>query len=318
MIDTDFNGKLLSAISSALKSKSDQIDCIMDITSLSREAAYRRLRGDVPFTFSEVCLICQKLNISLDEIAATGNRKLTFELRMDPDELINYNYQKLYEHEDSFNYFLDTATEVMTTWNVVPYSLLLPYENLSKFYMFKWMYQIQKSNKNIKFCELVVPDDVKCLMRKLGNQTFRSAELTYVYDRNIFNSFIGELRHYHLLGLISNDDLYLIKQDFVQMLNRHEDLAMRGMDYGNNPVWVYLSDIEFEHNYTYVKGTNFELSYIDNIYLMNTLISSNPQINKMHRYFIESLRKYSTLISISGEKERREFFDKQKELVNLL
>jgi len=318
MKGTDFNSELLRAISSVLDTESNKMDRIMKITGLSKESSYRRLRGEVPFTFSESCLICKSLNISLDEIAATKNEKLTFGLRMDPDDLIEYNFQKLYEHEDSFNLFLDTATEVMTTWNVIPYSLLLPYDNLSKFYVFKWTYQTQKNNKGIKFGDLKLPDNIKNLVKELGNKTFTSADVTYIYDRNIFKSFLSELSHYHLLELISDNDLSIIKEEFLHLLGRLEDIARRGMDYGENSASVYLSDIDFEHNYTYVKGTNFELAYIDNIYLMNTLISSNPKINKMHKYFIESLRKYSTLISISGEKERRLFFDEQRTLLDKL
>ncbi|WP_029905340.1 hypothetical protein [Prevotella sp. 10(H)] len=318
MPNTDFNGKLIQAIIKACPSKLDQADCIMEATSLSKESAYRRLRGEVPFTFTEACLITSKLGISLDDIAASGNRELTFQLRMDPDNLIHYNYQKLYEHEDSFNTILGVATEVMTTWNVVPYSLLLPYDNLAKFYIFKWTYQTHNHNKSIKYNELKLPDDIQALMKMLGNQNFESAKLTFIYDRNIFKSFLGELKHFHLLKLISDEDLSLLKEEFLHLLNKLEGIAMHGTDYAGNPVEVYLSDIDFEHNYTYIKGDNVELAYIDNIYLMNTLISLNPKISKMHKYFIESLRKYSTLISISGGKERRDFFDQQREMANSL
>jgi len=317
MVNTDFNNKLINAIAAVSGSKSDQIDHLMEITSMSKEAAYRRMRGEVAFSFSEACLICRSLNISLDDIAATGNEKLAFELRMDPDDLVDYNFQKLYEHEDSFNFFLDTATEVMTTWNVIPYSLLMPYDHLSKFYIFKWRYQTQKHSRNVEYSNLVLPEDIEKLMKELGNMTFRKAEQTIIYERNIFKSFIRELRHYYLLGLISDKDLSLIKEEFLHLLKKLEDRAMRGTDNMSNHILVYLSDIDFEHNYTYVKGDTFELAYIDNIYLMNTLFSSNPKITKMHKYFIESLRKYSTLISISGEKERREFFDEQREFLEM-
>ena len=40
----------------------------MDILYLGKEATYRRLRGEVPFTFAEVATISQHMGISLDKI----------------------------------------------------------------------------------------------------------------------------------------------------------------------------------------------------------------------------------------------------------
>ena len=39
---------------------------LTDMLYLEREAVYRRLRGDVPFTFMEVVTIAKKLGISLE------------------------------------------------------------------------------------------------------------------------------------------------------------------------------------------------------------------------------------------------------------
>ncbi len=44
----------------------------MDIISIGKEAVYRRLRGEVPFTFYEVSLLSQSLGISLDQIVGTN------------------------------------------------------------------------------------------------------------------------------------------------------------------------------------------------------------------------------------------------------
>lgn len=315
--NTEFNQNLIEIILKAIPSKADQINMLMSVTSMSKEAAYRRLRGDVPFSFAEACLIATKLQISLDDIAKSGKKgKLLFELRIDPDELLTYNYQKLHEHEDSLSILIDSAHSIMTAWNVIPYSIFFPYENLSKMYMFKWYYQIRHKTSPIKFSDIIIPDDIKKRIKDLGNKTFVKAECTYIFDRGIFSSFINELKHFHLLGLISDDDLHILKTEFHELLDHIEDIAIHGRNKKGNIIWVYLSNIDFDHNYTYVEGDNFTGAYMDNIYLMNTIISRSPNICNMHKEWIESLRRYSTLISISGEKERRLFFGEQRKLLD--
>ncbi len=77
---------------------------------------------------------------------------------------------------------------------------------------------------------------------------------------------------------------------------------------------LYLSNIDFDLDYSYIKGKDYEQSFI-NIYQMNTLASIDPDICSMQKKWIESLRRYSTLITLSGEVERINFFKAQRELV---
>jgi len=315
MINNDFNSLFLDKLISVTKKKSNLVNYLMDITFMSKEAAYRRLRGEVPFTLSEACLLASKLNISLDDIMSNGSGKLTYELKMDPDELIDYSYQKLYEHEESYNIIFDSEIYIMTAWNAIPYSMFLPYENLSKIYFFKWTHLNQQNSRAIKFANLPWPDEVKNKVEELGNTVIRNSEFTYIFDRNIFRRFMNEIKHFRILGMISDNDLSLLNKEFIQLIDHLENISETGASEGGNKFSVYLSNIDFEHNYTYVKGNNFEQAYMDNIYMMNTIYSSHPKIVNMHKYFIESLKKYSTQISISGELERQKFFEEQRKLI---
>ena len=314
--NSEFNQKLIELIAKYIPSKSEQLDLLMDITNMSKEAAYRRLRGDVPFSFSEACLVSQRLGMSLDDIAMSGVKgKLVFELRMHPNDLLDYNYQKLYGYEDSYDTRLSHATHIMTAWNNIPYSLFFPYENLSKIYIFKWLYQTREKGAPVKFSELILPEDVKNKIADLGQRAFPDIECTYILERSLFSTFLIEIKHFHSLGLIGNDDMIVLKEELLVLIADLEYMAVHGRTKMGSPIWLYLSNIDFDHNYTYVKGKDFEQAYMDNIYLMDTIISTNPEICKMHQNWIESLRKYSTLISISGERERKLFFDEQKQLI---
>ena len=66
------NNGLIKAMREHLPEETNLANYIMDIISIGKEAVYRRLRGEVPFTFYEVSLLSQSLGISLDQIVGTN------------------------------------------------------------------------------------------------------------------------------------------------------------------------------------------------------------------------------------------------------
>lgn len=108
---------------------------------------YRRLRGEVPFTLAEAAAISQKMGVSLDKLAGTNvDSNAIFDLNIirQTDPLETYysivdNYVKIFR---DLNH--DPASELCTSSNMIPQTFYLKYELLSKFRMFKWIYQFEK------------------------------------------------------------------------------------------------------------------------------------------------------------------------------
>ena len=68
MITNELNTGLVNAVREKLPSKENLANTLMDILYIGKEAIYRRLRGEVPFTLTEAAIISRKLGISLDKI----------------------------------------------------------------------------------------------------------------------------------------------------------------------------------------------------------------------------------------------------------
>lgn len=314
----EFNQQLIDAVEKAYPKKNDQIRLLTDVIHLGKEAAYRRLRGEVPFSFAEACILSKSLNISLNKIAQLDKLGTpVFELRIHPNDLMNYEYHKLFEHEDSFNMLQGgSVLFTLSACSTIPYSFFLPYENLSKYRLFKWIYQTENKLVPSKFSDIVLPKNIQEKQEELGEKLLKMPENSFIFDRGMFVSCLNEFKYFHKLGLLSSKEFELLKGEFLQSVGDLESLAVHGKNKVGERVWVYLSNIDFDSNYTYVQGVDFEAAYMDGVYLMDTIVSNDPHICRMHREWIESLRKYSTLISVSGEMERRVFFDEQRRLVN--
>ena len=68
MITNELNTGLVNAVREKLPSKDNLANALMDILYIGKEAIYRRLRGEVPFTLTEATIISRKLGISLDKM----------------------------------------------------------------------------------------------------------------------------------------------------------------------------------------------------------------------------------------------------------
>jgi DNA-binding phage protein len=72
MIMNELNTNLIEAAKEKFPAKGQLANILMDTLYMGKEAIYRRLRGEVPFTFQEAAIISKELGISLDRIAGVS------------------------------------------------------------------------------------------------------------------------------------------------------------------------------------------------------------------------------------------------------
>lgn len=312
-----FNDRLIKAIQELIPKKKDQQAFLKEIMPLGKETIYRRLRGEIPFTFSEACTIANKLKISLDSLVrveSLNNPSFLLELPSHPYECIN---RKLQQHEQSYAYFIQNPNLIIkSAFSFVPYSLLLPFDELFRFKMFIYLYQLDFQKAPKSYSEFILPEDMDVRRLSLSQQRPALPKDITIVDRKIFEYLIDEINFFHSLGILSIAKKHQLKDEMLELLRHFEYLTSYGIrETGDGESMIYLSNINLYQSYTYVKGPDFECSYMDGIYSMNTILSTDPRVCKMHEKWIESLKRFSTLISVSGEIERRAFFFQQRKLI---
>ena len=80
---------------------------------------------------------------------------------------------------------------------------------------------------------------------------------------------------------------------------------------------IYVSQINFEATYSYLETSTLQLSLI-RVYSINSLTTQDVQMFQSLKEWIQSLKKFSTLISESGEIQRIQFFNQQREIIDAL
>jgi len=314
-----YNKILLDAAKERIPEGINLANYLMDILFIGKEAVYRRLRGEVPFTLLEAGIISKNLGISLDILVGNNTEKSKpFQMKLveyaDPTEI---DYAMLQNYVDILQLGKDDPySELITSANVFPQSFYMKFDYLSKFFLFKWTYHNEK--KQIKaYHEIETQDRLKKIMKDSVASHMQINTTCYIFDKYISQYLVNDIKYFAGIRLINNEDLQLIKKDFHNMLNYMEDIATTAKFETGTDIYIYVSNINFENSYTNVKILNYRISLIE-AFILNGAASLDEDIYEKVNAWILSLRRLSTLISQSGELQRIDFFKEQRKIVDTL
>lgn len=319
MITNELNTGLVNAVKEKLPSKDNLANALMDILYIGKEAIYRRLRGEVPFTLAEAAVISRKLGISLDKMIGVSFRdNAVFDMNIVSSEKPFEAYYSILEKQvDLFRSVKeDETSEIGTSSNIIPQTLSLKYNMLSKFRLFKWMYQ----NENIKckhFEEMEIPQKMVEKQKEYSDLISHIHSVDYIWDNMIFSHLVNDIQYFCSIHLITDEDKDMLKEELFLLIDEMEELSARGKSKAGNDVKIYISNINFEATYSYLDTSSTQLSLI-RIYSINSITTQDQEMFRGLKEWIQSLKKFSTLISESGEMQRIQFFKQQREIVSIL
>lgn len=290
---------------------------LMEVLSLGKEAVYRRLRGEVPFTLAEAAILSREIGVSLDELTDTrGSNYVLFSLNIaesnDPAE----GFYKFVENYNTLCERLAAEPDsgLVSATNMIPQPYYLKYPVLSKFFIFKWLYHYESlSAAHFSDFNLSVPLLEKSEQLVAASQSINNT--VYIWDHMIFHYLVNDIRYFFRLQLISQADLEELRHDLMAIIDELEHVAATGRFLTGKEVQIYISDINFEATYSYLFSSKEIVSMI-RIYTVNAIASKDKDMFEEVRNWIQSLKKFSTLISQSGEMQRVLFFNRQRDLVN--
>ncbi|MDR2413481.1 MAG: hypothetical protein LBD64_00650 [Odoribacteraceae bacterium] len=308
----------LNLLKKKFPKRADLTRSLVKLLSIEKEAVYRRLRKEVPFTFNEVALISRVWGISLDTMVRVDPaRSLPFCLQLtDHVNPLPEDLQEM-EHFTEILRFLrdDPRSEIMEVASLLPFSLYHGFAYLRRFSLFKWMYQYGETARVPSFGEIVLPEEMGRLMDEQSKLLKGVARTFYVLDHMMFTYLINDIRYFASIYLILPEEVEKLKEDILKLLDYLEVLAATGsFPETGNKVFLYISPINFDTNYCYMQGDTVQVSMIRS-FVMNVLMSLDEFAFKKLKNGMLAMKRSSTLVSESGEKHRIEFFERQRALV---
>ncbi len=311
---------LLEAVKKRVPEGTSIARLLMDILHVGREAIYRRLRGEVLFSFDEAVAISTRMAISLDTVVGC-NMQNSRPFMLKVTNFVNPQEQDFEQLEEFTNIISDAREELNSEMgvsaNILPQTLYIEFEHLTKFYFLKWLYQSQRIGNVKSIKEIKISDRMYDIQKRYLKESKYLKNTYYIFDNLIFTYLINDIKYYARIHHITKGDVVILKQELLMLVDKLETLAIRGRFDTGEKVQFYLSAINLEATYSYLQTQSYNISHIT-AFTLNAVVSLDLETFEKMKRWIESVKRLSTLISESGEMERTIFFNKQRELINSL
>ena len=294
------NAALIEAIHAHTPQHSNPASLLMDMLNIGREAAYRRLRGEVPFTFGEASALCARMHFSLDRVVGlAATDKLSFQLKFKEFTALLETYNEILERDIAVmrEVASDPTTEFATATNSLPAEFYGKYDNLNRFKLFKWLYQHEVGNPAVRtFEELKLPAELRRNCREYVRWVQSVATTYLIFDDSNFKHWLNALRAYREMHLISQESVRVLRDELFAMLDEMETVAVKGEFENGNKIFLYLSDIDLESSYSYVTTSRHQAVNIG-MFSLNGLRTPDPLMYEYVKKWIKTQSRFSTLIS---------------------
>ncbi|MDH8700884.1 plasmid maintenance system antidote protein VapI [Dysgonomonadaceae bacterium PH5-43] len=316
------HNNLIEEIRERFPQKAILANKLADILSIEKEAVYRRLRKEVPFTFEEVSIISQTFDISLDNLVKLDNKhsRSAFQLQlvnlMEPQEI---DYYMMNEYIELYHSVINDKHSVATTsTNIIPETILIGFKALWSFYLFKWHYHYKNKRTTKTYSEVVAPQQVFDTNEELFNLAKGIGKSYHILDHLTFSYIINDIKFFNSIGLVNKEDVLILKKDLYNLLDYLEHIATTGVyEETGKKVFLYISDLNIDSNYFYLDTKNIKISML-NTFIVSSAASYDENTFNFMKNWINSVIRISNLITVTGEKQRIIFFNSQRQLVDEL
>ncbi len=314
--------RLIRVMREYLQGNETMASVLIDVLSLNKEAAYRRLRGDIMFTFEETAKLSRRLGFSLDKIV--GESMILDTNKWAFTDISTFHTSSRYLEEytrrlcaisDMFCDLLKSSqATIRSAVGHLPYYFILLYPTLTLFRHYKRAYLAFGLNPEFRFSDFTMSPDIQEKEQDILKKCLSIPRNHLILERNTFHSIVEDINYFYYRQLISKEESSQLKKELLESLSNLENIAATGTFGSGMEVSMYLLDVRLDASYTHLESPGFECS-LQYSYFVDTLSFNNPKVCLMQKNWIESLKRYSTMISQTGEIQRVEFFRKQKEII---
>jgi len=313
---------LLIQLKNRIHQNSKLVTRLSDILSLERMAVYRRLRQEVPFTFEEIVIIAKEFNISLDSMLGVDARTtLPFRFQsVENENPVEIDYSMLEEFLQAIkDVASDPTGEISSVANLLPQMFYTGFKYIYHFYYFKWRYYTIPSDHTKSYHEIRLPDRLIQIVDDIFVASKKVKTNYFILDNKIFHDFVNDVTYFNSIRLISDEDILHIKDELFRFLDYMETIATKGfVDNPSNKVFIYISETSIDTSYSCIDSkSSFRFALIWS-FIFNSILTYDEDTLMMMKHRIRSIIRTSTLLSVTGEKQRTEYFDTQRKIVERL
>jgi plasmid maintenance system antidote protein VapI len=290
-------------------------DELAEILNVSRDSAYRRIRGETVLSLDEVKKLYDQYGLSIDAIISPESNMVLIN-----HQAVDYNYS-LREWLKSFIADLEQAhsskePELIFAAKDIPVFNYFRFPELAAFKLFVWSKSVLKDPQYEHL--LYTPD---ALPKEILSDTTRAWQLysslptTEIWSDEIINATLKQIEFYHECEYFAQRNMAAQLYDHLfELIRQKREEAAEGKKSEGGALQLYQNEILIPDNTIFARIHNQQVVYI-NYNTMDSLTTQQAPFCEKTEVYMNNLIKNSALISATAEKERNRFFNKIEEKI---
>ncbi|HEY5690820.1 MAG TPA: hypothetical protein VIS49_05115 [Cyclobacteriaceae bacterium] len=285
-------------------------DELAEILNISRDSAYRRIRGDTVLSLDEAKVLYDRYGVSLDAIFSPSSNMALFHHRA---LTVNYPLERwmksVVKNLKMIDQFSDR--EMIIAAKDIPIFHYFRLPALSSFKMFFWMKTVIKDPLYDE--SLYHPDVISKDLLTTGStmwSLYSKVPSTEIWGDEAINDTLKQIEYYSECGFFSEKQQpVLICEELLSLINMVKEEATSGKKGDGAHYKLYENEIITADNTVFGRMGGKLVVYI-NYNSLNLLTTLQQAFCAKTETYLNNLMKSSVLISASAEKERNKFFNK--------
>ncbi len=314
-VSTNIQSAFLEQIRSRVPENISFADKLAELLNISRDSAYRRIRGETVLSLDEVKKLCDRFGVSLDALLSPSvNTSLFHHRALSTSYTLEQWLNSVGRNMAVVNGFNQREMIFAARDMFIFHYFRLP--ELSAFKMFFWLKTVIKdpTYANQLFHTDVIPKEILQAGNKLW-KLYATVPSTEIWSDEAINETIKQIEFYHECRFFANKKQAIQLCDrLIELLNLIKGDAAEGKKTGGEAFRLYENEILIADNTVLARMDKMRMVYI-NYNTLNLLTTHQETFCDKAEKYLDNLIKNSTLISASAEKERNKFFNKMKERI---
>jgi transcriptional regulator with XRE-family HTH domain len=317
-LDTSVQSLFFEHIRKRLPPHVSLVDELAELLDMSRDSAYRRMRGETVLSLDEVKKLAAKFKISVDSIISPSADIASFQYRA----VDKNSFKEWLKAIEEYLSFLENVPNA-ELWYFAKDTPVFYYFNsplLSAFKMYFWMSAVLRHDgyRNQKFSNSSVPKELTALGRKIYDR-YTSIPRTEIWSEETLNVTLRQIEFYNDCGFFAEPSYGTqLCDEYLELLNNIRAWAEVGYKEKKECTFnLYKNDLVIADNTILFKMDQRRMVFLP-YNTLNILSTTNEVFCKQADDYLTHLVTKSDRISTSNEKQRNTFFNQIEEKIRMV
>ncbi|MDZ4716471.1 MAG: helix-turn-helix transcriptional regulator [Cytophagales bacterium] len=293
-------------------------DELAELLTISRDSAYRRIRGETILSLEEVSILSRRFNVSVDAFLSPQNETVSFQMRYFDEDRFSFEkwFRSILGSLDTFTAFPEVNKELIYNAKDLPIFHFFQFQRLAAFKMYFWMKSFGHSKFNTtKYNPEEISKELLEVGRKIWSR-YASIPSTEIITKEMLNITMRQVEYAHECGMfVGKNDAKGLLEDCRLLAGHVKAQAVSGVKstFGEEgsvggKIEIYLNDLVIGDNTVLFKLGEKRITFISPNGF-NVLTTSQEFFGRLTEANMENLKSKSVLISATAEKDRNVFFN---------